>query len=64
MYELFEEYMQEEQDFITELQIAEEAKQKALDEADELRKQQLLVEAQQKAEQEKEEKRLKEPGRG
>ena len=32
---------------ITELQIAEEANQKALDEADELRKQQLLVKAQQ-----------------
>ena len=36
--------------------MAEEAKQKALDEAEELRKQQLLVEAQQKAEQEKEKK--------
>ena len=59
MHELFEEYMQEEEDFITELQIAEEAKQKGLDEAEELKKQQLLVEAQQKAEQEKEEKRLK-----
>ena len=45
MHELFKEYMQEKQDFVTELQIAEEAKQKALDEADELRKQQLLVEA-------------------
>ena len=33
MHELFEEYMQEEEDFITELQMAEEAKQKALDEA-------------------------------
>ena len=60
MHELFEEYMQEEEDFITELQMAEEAKQKALDEAEELRKQQLIVEAQQKAEQEKEKKRLKE----
>ena len=60
MHELFEDYMQEEEDFITELQMAEEAKQKALDEAEELRKQQLFVEAQQKAEQEKEKKRLKE----
>ena len=58
MHELFE-YMQEEEDFITGLQRAEEAKQKALDEAEELRKQQLIVEAQQKAEQEKEKKRLK-----
>ena len=49
MHELFEEYMQEEEDFITELQMAEE-----------LRKQHLIVEAQQKAEQEKEKKRLKE----
>ena len=55
--------MQEEQDFITELQIAEEAKQKALNEADEIRKQQLLVEAQQKAEQERREK-IKRTGRG
>ena len=38
MHELFEEYMQEEEDFITELQLAEEAKQKALDEAEELKK--------------------------
>ena len=60
MHELFEEYMQEEEDFITKLQMAEEAKQKALDEAEELRKQQLIVEAQQKAKQEKEKKRLKE----
>ena len=30
MHELFEEYMQEEEDFITELQMAEEAKQKLL----------------------------------
>ena len=60
MHELFEDYMQEEEDFITELQMAEEAKQKALVEAEELRKQQLIVEAQQKAEQEKEKKRLKE----
>ena len=60
MHELFEDYMQEEDDFITELQMAEEAKQKALVEAEELRKQQLIVEAQQKAEQEKEKKRLKE----
>ena len=37
MHELFEEYMQEEEDFITELQMAEEAKQNALDEAEELR---------------------------
>ena len=59
MRELFEDYMQEEDDFITELQMAEEAKQKALVEAEELRKQQLIVEAQQKAEQEKEKKRLK-----
>ena len=61
MHELFEEYMQEEEDFITELQMAEEAKQKALDEAEELRKQQLVVEAQQKAEQEKE--KIKRTGR-
>ena len=54
MHESFEEYMQEEEDFITELEIVEEAKQEALDEAEELRKQQLLVEAQQKAEHEKE----------
>ena len=60
MHELFEDYMQEEDDFITELQMAEEAEQKALVEAEELRKQQLIVEAQQKAEQEKEKKRLKE----
>ena len=39
MHELFEEYMQEEEDIITELQMAEEAKQKALDEAEKLRKQ-------------------------
>ena len=30
MHELFEGYMQGEEDFITELQMAEEAKQKAL----------------------------------
>ena len=61
MHELFEEYMQEDEDFITELQMAEEAKQKSLDEAEELRKQQLIVEAQQKAEQEKE--KIKRTGR-
>ena len=60
MHGLFEDYMLEEEDFITELQMAEEAKQKVLVEAEELRKQQLIVEAQQKAEQEKEKKRLKE----
>ena len=60
MHELFEDYMQEEEDFITELQMAEEAKQKALDEAEELKKQQLFVEAQQKAEREIEKERLKE----
>ena len=38
MHELFEDYIQEEEDFITELQMAEEAKQKALVEAEELRK--------------------------
>ena len=56
--------MQEEEDFMTELQMAEEAKQKALDEAEELRGQQLIVEAQQKAEQEKEKKRFKITRRG
>ena len=40
MHELFEDYMQEEEDYITELQMAEEAKQKALVEAEKLRKQQ------------------------
>ena len=60
MHQLFEEYMQEEQDFVTDLQISGEAKQEALDEADELRKQQLIVETQQRAEQKKEEERLKE----
>ena len=55
--------MQEEEDFITELQMAE-AKQKALDEAEELRNQQLIVEAQQKAEQEKEKRKIKRTGRG
>ena len=54
MHELFEEYMQEEEELITELQIAEEGKQKALDAAEELGKQQLVVEAHQRAEQEKE----------
>ena len=63
MHELFEEFMQEEEDFVTELQIAEEAKQKALDEANDLRKQQLLIEAQQKAEQEKRREKIKRTGR-
>ena len=44
---MFDEIMQEEQDsIIAELQMAEEARQKAVNEAEALRKQQLLVEAQ------------------
>ena len=58
---MFDEIMQKEHSsIIAKLQMAEEARLKALDEAETLRKQQLLVEAQQKAEQEKEEQILTE----
>ena len=56
MHELLDEIMREEQDsIVAELQMAEEARQKALEEAEALRKQQLIVEAQQKAKQKKKE---------
>ena len=61
MHDLLDEIMQEEQDSIfKELQLAEEARQKALEEAETLKQQQLIMEAQQKAKQEEEERLLKE----
>ena len=61
MHDLLDEIVQEEEDSIfKELQLAEETRQKTLEEAETLKQQQLIMETQQKAKQEEEEWLLKE----